>query len=163
MQQRACFTLSTTLFKHAYCIYVTKSVMRHKFVPHYTFGNTGIICMFARKCGKSETSSFAFLCMQLARTGNFLAESNFTNNAAVANMSLGSFPSLCCSRGKKAGVRLPCTSVSFELRVIQDRNILKLGILTGSASIRSLGSLDSTNHVHFTCTSPDDVSSKGSH
>lgn len=34
---------------------------------------------------------------------------------------------------------------------------------TWSAITKSLGSLDKANHVHFTCTSPDFVSSSGNH
>ena len=58
-RSRGCFTLPIILCKHAYCIYATKCVMtRYKLVRRYTYDSTGIICMFAKTYGKSETFSF---------------------------------------------------------------------------------------------------------
>ena len=58
-KQRRVFHFSHfNLWKHAYCTYATKCVMRYKLVTNYTFGSTSMISMFAKIYGKSEISSF---------------------------------------------------------------------------------------------------------
>ena len=57
ISERECFILSTIPRKHAYYTCTTKCVMRNKLVPHYAFGSIGTICMFAKNCGKNETTS----------------------------------------------------------------------------------------------------------